>query len=326
MSKNAWSPGRMIRSVKLWGCGLHRSPGDRVDGLDLVRAELVEALVGHGDDLVLPDAGLERLGDVLVDPVDHGGCLVEQQDLVEGLDAARVQHRLLGIHHTQALAFHLEEERRLDDVDADRHVRHAGLDEEGLDLLDRRLHQADRGSDRAAEAEEARAVVVLRRPLRVELVVLDRGPEVPEHRLLAAGQERVPDHLVAEGAADPGLGGVADVVEVEEQEGAALAGLERRLGPAEPVGAEPVEVDPGLVVDTHVAGCRDGAAAEVEARDLDPGCLLGTDDAHCGLSPSWGHEAGAGRGNPVPGLVRGGGMAHSRGVSVWCAGAITSWG
>ncbi len=26
MSKNAWSPGRMIRSVKLWGCGLHRSP------------------------------------------------------------------------------------------------------------------------------------------------------------------------------------------------------------------------------------------------------------------------------------------------------------
>ena len=26
MSKNAWSPGRMIRSVKLCGCGLHRSP------------------------------------------------------------------------------------------------------------------------------------------------------------------------------------------------------------------------------------------------------------------------------------------------------------
>jgi hypothetical protein len=26
MSKNAWSPGRMNRSVKLWGCGLHRSP------------------------------------------------------------------------------------------------------------------------------------------------------------------------------------------------------------------------------------------------------------------------------------------------------------
>ena len=26
MSKNAWSPGRMIRSVKLCGCGLQRSP------------------------------------------------------------------------------------------------------------------------------------------------------------------------------------------------------------------------------------------------------------------------------------------------------------
>ena len=26
MSKNAWSPGRMRRSVKLCGCGLQRSP------------------------------------------------------------------------------------------------------------------------------------------------------------------------------------------------------------------------------------------------------------------------------------------------------------
>ena len=26
MSKNAWSPGRMSRSVKLCGCGLQRSP------------------------------------------------------------------------------------------------------------------------------------------------------------------------------------------------------------------------------------------------------------------------------------------------------------
>ncbi len=162
----------------------------------------------------------------------------------------------------------------------------------------------DRGSDRAAEPEEAGAVVVLRRPLRVELVVLDRGPEVPEHRLLPACQEGVPDHLVAQRAADPGLRRVADVVEVEEQEGAALAGLQRRPGPAEPVGPKPVEVDPGLVVDPHVARRRDGAAAEVETRDLDPGCLLRTDDAHCGLSPSWGTRPGAGRGNPAPDLVR----------------------
>jgi hypothetical protein len=26
MSKYAWSPGRMIRSLNTWGCGLQRSP------------------------------------------------------------------------------------------------------------------------------------------------------------------------------------------------------------------------------------------------------------------------------------------------------------
>ena len=39
--------------------------------------------------------------------------------------------------HRQALALHLEQERRLDDVDADGHVGHAGLDEQRLDLGDR---------------------------------------------------------------------------------------------------------------------------------------------------------------------------------------------
>ncbi len=59
--------------------------GDRVDRLDLVGAHLVEPLVGQRDDLVLPDAGLERLDDVLVDAVDHRRGLVEQHDLVGDL-------------------------------------------------------------------------------------------------------------------------------------------------------------------------------------------------------------------------------------------------
>jgi phosphoserine phosphatase len=56
--------------------------GDRVDRLDLVRAELVQPLVRQGHDLVLAHARLECLDDVLVDPVDHRGGLVEQHDLV----------------------------------------------------------------------------------------------------------------------------------------------------------------------------------------------------------------------------------------------------
>ena len=220
------------------------------------------------DDLVLADAGLQRLDDVLVDAVDHRRRLVEQHDLVGRLDQPGVEHQLLGVDDRQALPLHLEQERRLDDVDADRQVGDAGLDEQRLDLGDGVGHQPDRRRDGAAEAEEAGAVVLLRHPLRVLLVVLDRRPEVPQHRVLAAGQQRVADHLVAERAADPGLRRVADVVEVEEQERAALAGLQRRLGPAEPVVAQPVEVDPLLVVDAHVARCRQRTAQRSSRRRL----------------------------------------------------------
>ena len=237
--------------------GVAALSGDRVDRLDLVGAHLVEPLVGERDDLVLADAGLQRLGDVLVDAVDHRAGLVEQHDLVGVLDDARVEHQLLGVDHAQPLALHLEEERRLDDVHADRHVRDPGLLEQRLDLRDGVDHQPDRRRDRAAEAEEAGAVVLLRHPRRVGLVVLHGRAEVPQHRVLAAREQRVADHLVAERAADPRLGGVADVVEVEEQERPALARLQRLPGAADPVVAQPREVDPLLVVDAHVARRRE---------------------------------------------------------------------
>ena len=74
----------------------------------------------------------------------------------------------------QPLPLHLEEERRLDDVDADRLVGDAGLDEQRLDLGDGVGHQPDRRRDGAAEAEEAGPVVLGRHPLGVLLVVLHR--------------------------------------------------------------------------------------------------------------------------------------------------------
>ena len=96
MSKNAWSPGRIRRSVKLCGCGRAALAGDRVDRLDAVRAHLVQALRRERDDLALLHAGLERFGDVLVNAVDHRGGHVEQRDLVDALDLARLQHRSAG--------------------------------------------------------------------------------------------------------------------------------------------------------------------------------------------------------------------------------------
>ena len=123
-------------------------PRDRVDRLDLVRAHLVEPLVGERHDLVLADARLERLDDVLVDPVHHRHGLGQQHDLVARLDHPSVEHELLGVDDGQSLPLHLEEERRLDDVDADRQVGHAGLDQQRLDLGDGGLHQPDRRAPR----------------------------------------------------------------------------------------------------------------------------------------------------------------------------------
>jgi hypothetical protein len=133
MSKNAWSPGRISRSVKLCGCGLQRSAGDRVDRFDAVGAHLVEALGRERDDLRLLHAGLQRLGDVLVDAVDHRRRHVEQRELVDVLHLARLQHHLLAVAHLDALLLQREQHRRLDHVDAERHRSPPGPSRPPLD-------------------------------------------------------------------------------------------------------------------------------------------------------------------------------------------------
>ncbi len=225
---------------------------DGVDSLHLIGAEFVEPLVREGDDLVLADTRFEHIDDVLVDPVDHRGGLVEQHDLVDRLDLARVEHQLLRIHYRQPLALHLEEEGRLDDVDSHGQIGDAGLDEEGLDLADCGLHESRRRRDGTAHPEHSGMVVFGLQPRRVELVMAHGRAEVPELGFAAAGQERVPGHLVAQRTADPGLRGVPDVVEVEQEERAALAAFERLHRPIQAVRAKPVHVDAHFVVDVRV--------------------------------------------------------------------------
>ena len=61
MSKKAWSPGRMIRSredVRVRAAALAR---DRVDVVDVLRAEVEQELRDVGDELALADARLELL-------------------------------------------------------------------------------------------------------------------------------------------------------------------------------------------------------------------------------------------------------------------------
>jgi hypothetical protein len=101
--------------------------GDRVDRLDVVGAVAIEELVDLGDDVVLAHAGLQFLVDEVVGAVDHRGGAVQQRDLVGRLDLARLQHHLLAVLDLEPRLLQLEHHRRLDDIDADRHIGDAGL-------------------------------------------------------------------------------------------------------------------------------------------------------------------------------------------------------
>ena len=189
-----------------------------VDRLHVVGAVAIEELVDLADDVVLAHAGLELLVDQVIGAVDHGGGAVEQRDLVDVLELARLQHHLLAVLDLEAGLFQLEHHRRLDDVDADRHLVNAGLLEQRSDLLGVTLHQPEGGIDGAAQADQPGLAVLRLEPRRVELVVHGGGAEIPQDRLAVAGEQRPAAELVALPFADLGRGDVADVVDVEDQQ------------------------------------------------------------------------------------------------------------
>ena len=193
---------------------------DRVDGLDVVRAHLVEALVGQRHDLVLARPGLERLEDVLVDAVHHGGSHVEQRQLVLALEHPRLQHHLLAVADLEPRLLQREQERRLDHVDAEGHAGHA-LGLEDVANLDRRLLEEPRlGRHRAAHADHAGQRLLGRDLRRIEPMVARGRAEVPHPRLAVAGQKTPARELVARPLADDRSGQIADVVLVENEDGA----------------------------------------------------------------------------------------------------------
>ena len=81
-SKNAWSPGRIKRSVKLCGCGEQRSPAIELIASTQSEPISYKRLAASATISRFLDAGLQRLGDVLIDAVDHRRRHVQQRDLV----------------------------------------------------------------------------------------------------------------------------------------------------------------------------------------------------------------------------------------------------
>ena len=233
--------------------------GDGVDRLDVVGAHLVEHLVGLGDDVVLAHARLQLLPDHVVDAVDHGGRLVQQRDLVDVLDLARIQHHLLAVDRLDAGLLQRKPHAGLDQVDADRLAGDARFLEQAGDLLGVALHEAGRRRHGAAHAEHAGAEVLRRQPVAIEPVMHGGGAEVPLDRIVVAGQQREAAELVALPFADLGAGEIADVVDVEDQQRAEVGVLQRLLGAAEAIAVQPAEIDARLEVDVGVARRRQRA-------------------------------------------------------------------
>ena len=191
--------------------------GDGVDRLDLLGAELEQEPLGLGDDLVLADAGAQQRVDLLVDRVDDRGGVVEQRDLVLGLDLARGQHHRLGVADRDAQALQREERLHVGEVDA-RAARSRARARAAPRRRGRPAGRARRSPAASRRASgDAGAPARLGQPRRVELVVLGGRAEVPEHRIALARQQHAARALVARPLADVGARDVADVVLVEQQ-------------------------------------------------------------------------------------------------------------
>ena len=119
MSKNACSPGLIMRSEKLCGCGLHRSPETALTDSTSSEPISYRRLFASATISFSRTPGSQRLGDVGVGAVDHGGGGGQQGDLVSRLDLPGVQHHLLAIPDVDVLLLQLEEGGDLGEVDAD---------------------------------------------------------------------------------------------------------------------------------------------------------------------------------------------------------------
>ena len=210
--------------------------------------------MASADDLRLLHAGLERLGDVRVDAVDHRRRHVEQRQLVDVLHLARLQHGLLAVAHLDAFLLQREQHRRLDHVDAERHLGHALVLEDRFDLPGCVGEQGQIGADRAAHAEQPGAAVILVQPRRVELVVARGAAEVPDVRIAGAGEERVARELVARPFADHRARGVADVVLVEGEQRAEAGVRERGARAREAIVVQAAEID--ALLEIHLRAAR----------------------------------------------------------------------
>ena len=236
--------------------------GDGVDRLDVLGAQLEEQAVGVGDDLVLAHPGAQRAIDLLVHGVDHGGGVVEERDLVDRLDLARLEYHARAVGDVDARALQRLQRDHVGDVDPQRLARDAVLGHLVRDAGAQCVGDPGLHRHRAAHRRHPGAEALGGQPRREQLVVARGRAEVPQDRIALARKQDVARVLVARPLADVGARDVADVVGVEEQQRPQVGGQQRLLGLAQSLGAQAREVDALLPVDGH----RRAARSDVHAR------------------------------------------------------------
>lgn len=251
MSKKAWSPGRSRRSEKTCGCGMQRSPETALIASTCSEPSSKRRRWASATTSELLHPGAKDFVDPLVGRVDDRRGVVEQRDLLVGLDRARGEHHLRAVGGLEAGALQGGEGDHVGHVDADRLVLEAALLQLAEDVGGEFVGDAGVIGHRAAHRRDAAAEVLRRQPRRVHLVMFRGRAEVPEDGQAVARQQREARVLVAGPLADVGRGDVADVVRVEQQQRAEIRFLQLGLGAGKPVAAEFVEIDPLLPVHAH---------------------------------------------------------------------------
>ncbi len=215
--------------------------------------------MGEGHDVALSDPRLERLENVLVDPVDHGARLGEQHDLVGALDLASLHHGLLSVGHLDAGRLQGQKYRRLGHVDAEPLAEEALGGQDVADLRGRPRRQAGRRADGALQPGVASLGVLLVEEVgELQPVGLGGGAEVPDAGLAAPGEEGEPLPLVERPVPDVGGGHIADVRGFEEEDGRQVLLLQHLADPPQAVLAKSPEVDAMLPIHSLDAGSRAG--------------------------------------------------------------------
>src|SRR6185295_18858325 len=126
--------------------------------------------------------------------------------------------------------------------------------EDVADLLGRLLEEPGLRRHGAAHADHARQRLLRGDLRRIETMVPRRGAEVPHPGLAVAGEQAPARELVARPLADDRPREVADIVLIEDEDGAQPRAGQRLAGAAQTIGVQAAEVDALLEVHLHVAG------------------------------------------------------------------------